>query len=35
MSNESLNLDEIEAINIQLNQKTTALFELFKKDSIL
>lgn len=35
MSNESLNLDEIEAINTQLNQKITALFELFKKDSII
>lgn len=35
MSNEALNLEEIEVINTQLNQKITALFELFKKDSIL
>jgi signal transduction histidine kinase/DNA-binding response OmpR family regulator len=35
MSNESLNLNDIESINTQLNQKTTLLFELFKKDSIL
>ena len=35
LSNEILALDEIETINTKLNQKINALFELFKKDSIL
>ncbi|CAM4088398.1 ATP-binding protein [Flavobacterium antarcticum] len=35
LSNEILALDEIETINAKLNQKINALFELFKKDSIL
>ena len=35
LSTKSLELDEIEQINILLNQKITILFELFRKDSVL
>jgi signal transduction histidine kinase/CheY-like chemotaxis protein len=35
LSNEALELEEIEIINAHLNQKITALFDLFRKDSIL
>lgn len=35
LSNETLELDEIEIINSALNQKITLLFELFRTDSVL
>jgi signal transduction histidine kinase/DNA-binding response OmpR family regulator len=35
LSNETLELDEIETINTQLNQKITVLFDLFRRDSVL
>ncbi len=35
LSTKTLELDEIEDINTQLNQKIIALFDLFRKDSIL
>ena len=35
LSTEELNLEQIERINSKLNEKTTALFDLFKRDSIL
>ena len=35
LSNDALELNEIEIINAHLNQKITALFNLFRKDSIL
>lgn len=35
LSTKTLELDEIEQINILLNQKITVLFELFRKDSVL
>lgn len=35
LSNETLQWDEIEDINAQLNEKTAILFELFRKNSII
>ena len=35
LSNETLNLDQIEVINTELNQRIITLFDLFRKDSVI